>query len=1228
MDFWIQTVYLIPTKEVDESWTWDASKASQYRTRSEFVISHIDSMRRGDAQISSNYSTRTNYLTKRLVFGYSNQDEIPEQRPEGWSEEEWTWATDIEHNANKARFTLQAGEGLGLLGLDDNIDYHVTEMITQDQLDEGYTFDRVLDEDNQQSEVTSDGNNHTVLGVVDDLVGEHFINHYRARYDLTLKKTVRGADGDSTRDWTFHIRLTPVDGETIPTEYSYDGSKEGQLQFEEKDGYYEATITLKHNESITIHNLISNTTYEIIEEGANEDGYTTVVTDENNTGIVDANETIEFVNTNLSEHDLTIRKTVDGNAGEQDREWIFDITLTPRKDVTLATSYAYTGSKTGTITLTPNGDGSYTGTVSIKHNEEVTIQDLPEGTKYKIVERGANQDGYRTTITKGESEGVLDNHVDIEVDYVNTKYSRHELEIRKIVNGGAGDVNKYWTFEITFTPASDVVFEMEYPYDGGHSIDGVSDLPDGVLKLTDNEDGTYTGRVTLRHGQTVTIKNIPERTQYSVREIEANQDRYITEGENTSGTIVSDKETVTFNNTKWSRHDLKIEKEVVGLETESPDFTKDWTFEITFTPAHDVVMEDSYPYIGESTIEGVEKPANGTLSLTHNVDGTYTGKVTLKHGQAVTIQDLPERTKYSVREVEANQDGYIEKATDNRTGILTEDTITVKFTNTKLPNQTLTIAKEVTGGSGNFEKEWTFRIHLIPKEGETLDNAYPYKGLVTIEGVSIPEDGDMIFEPQEDGSMLGVITLKHGQGITLYNIPAGTTYNVEEVEANQDDYITSTNTDVTGEIADDSASLLVFTNRKNANLDLTIQKTVAGLLGDKEKEWNFVITLTPAEYVTLKDSYEYTGTHAGTLLLTPNGDGSYSGTITLKHGESITIQDIPEGTLYEITEQEANQDGYITTVDGRTIGRLTEEETIVTFTNTKLGKSNLTIEKFVKGNLGEKDRVWNFHITLISPKVLELNTTYHYQKTIIVNGELEVEEGILTLVKNDFGNYEANVTLKDGETITVLDLPEDTQYIIEEVEANQDGYVTSYTDNVSGVLKDEAPTVTFTNWKYSSHDLVIEKQLKGNDTEKDKEWNFEITITPEEGYQIPSMYPYIGQNKPNGFIEFNLNENGDYVGMITLKGGQKITLENLPYGATYTVRELEANQNHYTTTVMNETGSLLEETTNVIFVNERNIDNPETLDDVSKYVYLLVGCLAFIIVTIIFLKRQESASEC
>ncbi len=1226
MDFWIQTVYLIPVKEVDVSWTWDASRASQYRTRSEFVISHIDSMRRGDAQISSNYSTRTNYLTKRLVFGYSNKDEIPEQRPEGWSEEEWDWARDIEHNANKARFTLQAGEGLGFLGLDDHIDYHVTEMLTQDQLDEGYTFDRVLDEDNQQSEVTSDGNNHTVSGVVDDLVGEHFINHYRARYDLTLKKTVRGADGDLTKDWTFHIRLTPVDGETIPTEYSYDGSKEGQLQFEEKDGYYEATITLKHNESITIHNLISNTTYEIIEEGANEDGYTTVVTDDNNTGIVDEDETIEFVNTNLSEHDLTIRKTVTGNAGEQEREWIFDITLIPQEGVTLADHYQTTGSKgLGEMTLTPKGDGSYLGTVSIKHNETITIQDLPEGTRYQVVERGANQDGYETTIT-GETEGVLENHLQIEISYVNNRYSRHQLEIKKIVDGMAGDVNKYWTFEITFIPSDDVKFETEYPYTGGHSIEGVEDPQDSVLKLVDQKDGTYTGSITLRHGQTITIRNIPERTQYSVVEKEANSDRYMTESTNSTGELVDPKTTVTFKNTKWSRHNLRIEKEVVDLTEGDFDFTKDWTFEITLIPANGISLEDSYPYVGESTIPGVEPPKDGTLQLTNNHDGSYTATITLKHGQAITIQDLPERTKYSVTEQEANQDGYLAHSTDNRSGIVTAETTTIKYTNTKLPNQTLTIAKEVSGNDGDLLKEWTFYIHLQPKDGETLLENYPYKGMTTLDGVEAPEDAEMTFEPQEDGSVLGIITLKHGQGITLYNLPVGTIYGVEEVEANQEDYMTKVSASTSGTILEDAAAILVFDNHKISEVDLTISKIVAGLAGDKEKEWNFVITFTPAEYVTLKDSYEYTGTRSGTLSLTSNGDGSYRGTIQLKHRDKITIQGLPEETLYKIVELEADQDGYITTFDGRTIGRLTAEGTEVSFTNTKLGKTNLTIQKFVKGNLGEKERLWHFHITLIQPKVVELADTYSYQKTTIVDGKT-VEQGTLSLTKNAVGNYEAEVLLKDGEAITLLDLPEGTKYIVEEVEANQDGYVTSYTDNTVGELYDETPTVTFTNWKYTNRNLVLEKQLKGNGTEKNKEWNFEIIITPEEGYPLLEQYPYQGFGKEDGFIEFIKMEDGSYHGTVQLKGGQKILLENLPYEATYEVIEKEANKNHYQTTATNDTGTLVEETTEVLFVNERDIENPHTLDEGSKYMMMLIMSIIVMISTIFYYKKQEGSSE-
>ena len=39
-------------------------------------------------------------------------------------------------------------------------------------------------------------------------------------------------------------------------------------------------------------------------------------------------------------------------------------------------------------------------------------------------------------------------------------------------------------------------------------------------------------------------------------------------------------------------------------------------------------------------------------------------------------------------------------------------------------------------------------------------------------------------------------------------------------------------------------------------------------------------------------------------------------TFTLKSGESLTIKGLPNGTVFTVTEEEAGQGGYTTTVDG------------------------------------------------------------------------------------------------------------------------------------------------------------------------------------------------------------------------------------------------------------------------------------------------------------------------
>lgn len=101
---------------------------------------------------------------------------------------------------------------------------------------------------------------------------------------------------------------------------------------------------------------------------------------------------------------------------------------------------------------------------------------------------------------------------------------------------------------------------------------------------------------------------------------------------------------------------------------------------------------------------------------------------------------------------------------------------------------------------------------------------------------------------------------------------------------------------------------------------LTVSKTVAGNAGDKEKAFHFTVTLSDQ---TISGTY-------GDMEFT---DGVAA--FTLKHGESKTAAGLPAGVAYEVTETEADQDGYATAKTGDT-GTI-EKDVISTaaFTNTK-----------------------------------------------------------------------------------------------------------------------------------------------------------------------------------------------------------------------------------------------------------------------------------------------------
>lgn len=222
----------------------------------------------------------------------------------------------------------------------------------------------------------------------------------------------------------------------------------------------------------------------------------------------------------------------------------------------------------------------------------------------------------------------------------------------------------------------------------------------------------------------------------------------------------------------------------------------------------------------------------------------------------------------------------------------------------------LTIEKTVTGDAADPERQFTFEVAFT--YDETMPEAIhtgPYTYTVYQKG-----DGDEATQVKQDTipSEGGTITLTGGQYAVIEGLPAGTEYTVTEREANQDGYVTTpTDGKVEGTITVGGDNTASFTNCR-APGDLIIRKEVTGS-GDRSKEWEFHISVTPPSDVELPEKLNCVRNgQPETLDLDENGYATF----TLHDGESLEIKDLPNGTVFTVTEAGANQGGYTTKVEG------------------------------------------------------------------------------------------------------------------------------------------------------------------------------------------------------------------------------------------------------------------------------------------------------------------------
>ena len=195
----------------------------------------------------------------------------------------------------------------------------------------------------------------------------------------------------------------------------------------------------------------------------------------------------------------------------------------------------------------------------------------------------------------------------------------------------------------------------------------------------------------------------------------------------------------------------------------------------------------------------------------------------------------------------------------------------------------LSLTKEVSGEGADTEREFSFTVTL---SDDTISGVY----------------GDMVFD---DG--VATVKAKHGQTVNAIDLPAGVTYKIVEIEANQDGYATSS-TGETGAILKDEVAEAVFVNHKEKTVEVLVEKIWKLNDGGTAAESVRVVLLrNGAEYsvVTLDESNGWSHTWRGL-------DPQYSWTvqeIDVPHGFeaavdrisdnhfTITNDDLPNGSL-------------------------------------------------------------------------------------------------------------------------------------------------------------------------------------------------------------------------------------------------------------------------------------------------------------------------------------------
>lgn len=997
------------------------------------------------------------------------------------------------------------------------------------------------------------------------------------KFDLTMNYATIPETGWTQRDWegmTYTYQIEEVD--TAFDGVTYDKTK------------YTVTVTLEDDGQghLTPNAKISG----------GEDG-----------SIVLKNE--------LARRDLTISKTTAGNAVLKDDAFTVKIGLSRNDIVPVDGDYPMDGAAETTLTV-KNGEA----TLKIRNGQTVTIKDIPVGTTYIVEETDERAQGYNIDASAYTSGGS---------GVIATDKEANKVELKNVRNAGSLAIRKK-------IEGKDPISEREFRFTAAITY------PDGVnLKDKDNLPKIPTGSQMTVQDRTVTIKdiriavsqtkpdanvtigNILYGASYTVTEndgfAEWGYAAYYDEdkkfGESTPNRVVNaENQTALFTNVR-SAGKLKIGKTATGTGVGKGLAARTETYNVTLTLENDTVSLNGHvgrsnmPSEGEKTTYPVKQ---------EQVGQEVTLRLNLHNGEVVTFEDLPEGTSYAVVEDEqpyrnmgftvSYADGNSSTTEKNKGKISKETASSVQITNVR-DTHSVSITKNVLGQMANEDDAFDFNVRIEKKDDALSDAAVYREYTYTVNGRTAMID----FRRKN----VQTISLKKGETAVIDDVPDGADIIVTEAmsEKHEDEGYTLKTTQTEN---NEKPNIIgyTFTNERYIG-SIEITKALAGTGSDKGygKTFTFDVKLWNEHDLNLLNAQTSTMPSGVDDLTKTNeqrdGHDVYAGTVSITMGAdgqpvSASITNIPAHTCYEIVERDYTDDGYTTQTPQNAFGIIdvvneAGREAAMTFTNTR-ESGTLALSKALKGNATDSEKAFTFRVKLENAQFDTATQRDAYDVVIREANKADVQ----TTVARD-ANGEYVLTLKGGQTATLLDVLYGTTATVAEDDYTAEGYeaVSTQTAAVNGQTPDAA--AAFTNERNVGV-LSVTKNAVGNAVKFEKNgravFSFSATLTYADWIDLTQTnnLPTVDGKTPKNMTVDAKNHTVTLSLSIPVTEAARVgslNVENILKGTRYAVREVFDAQDGYYLTVSTQngrvngsevTGTIADALTgDAVFTNTRNV---------------------------------------